>query len=152
MLNRATCWLVSNIYLGGHNEYVVGQYSDQARFSLFGRALGIQLNRLWISGKCYCTVGVFSEATAWLGILQVFMLLVACGRQPCLFQYTRSHKNAVKKNCFVLLLLHLVNQNYHDRLFCYCWHVGYCFPIVLLYFSSHMEYFRKCSAQRFALK
>lgn len=31
---------------GGHNEYVVGQYSDQARFSYFGRALCIQLSRL----------------------------------------------------------------------------------------------------------
>lgn len=68
---------------------------------------------------------------------KVFMLLVACGRQPCLFQYTRPHKNAVKKNCFVLLLLHLVNQNDHDRLFCYCQHVGYCVHIVLLYFLPY---------------
>lgn len=59
---------------------------------------------------------------------------VSRGRQPCLFQYTRPHKNAVKKNCFVLLLLHLANQNDHDRMFCYCWRVGYCVTIVLVYF------------------
>lgn len=106
-------------------------------FLSFGRALCIQLCRLWISGKCYFTVGVFSEAAALLGKQQVFMLLVAYGRQPCLFQYSRSHKKAVKKNCFVLLLLHLANQNGHARLFCCCWHVKYCVPIVLLYFLPY---------------
>lgn len=65
------------------------------------------------------------------------MLLVACGRQPCLFQYTRPHKNAVKKNCFVLLLLYMANQKDHGRLFSYSWHVGYCVPIVLLYFLPY---------------
>lgn len=142
-------------FIWGHNEYVIGRLGStviRLDFLSFGRALCIQLSMLCISRKCYCAVGVFYEAIALLEKLQVFMLLVAYGRQPYFISIQQVHKNAVKENC-VLSYYFYMWQIKMAMIGCSVTAESLGIVFLLCYFfSSHMQNFRKGSAQRFALK